>query len=68
MRDIDKKFDRIWNYLKKYKIRKKGTSYRITLLKKGRIVCEYDLYEQKVLRRNQALRHKPRNRKSFRKL
>ncbi|MCH7560697.1 MAG: 2'-5' RNA ligase family protein [Thaumarchaeota archaeon] len=55
MRDIDRKFDRIWDYLKKYKIHKRGTSYRITLLRKGRIVCEYDLYEQRFLRRRQAL-------------
>ncbi len=62
MRDIDRKFDRIWDYLKKYKIHKNGTSYRITLLRKGRIVCEYDLYEQRFLKRTQALRRKPRRR------
>ena len=56
MRDIDRKFDDIWEYLKKYDITKYGTSYRITLLKMGKIVCEYDLYEKKVLRRNQVLR------------
>jgi 2'-5' RNA ligase len=60
MRDIDKKFDKIWDYLKKYKICKRGISYRITLLRKGKIVCEYDLYEQRVLRRTEALGRRKR--------
>ena len=55
MKDIDKKFDDIWEYLKKYDIVKFGTSYRITLLKMGKIVCEYDLHEKKILRREQVL-------------
>lgn len=55
MKDIDRKFDDIWEYLKKYDIEKSGVSYRITLLKMGKIVCEYDLYEKKVLRRIQVL-------------
>lgn len=55
MKDIDRKFDDIWEYLQKYDIVKFGVSYRITLLKMGKIVCEYDLHEKKVLRRNQVL-------------
>ena len=55
MKDIDRKFDDIWKYLQKYDIVKYGTSYRITLLKMGKIVCEYDLHEKKVLRRIQVL-------------
>jgi len=55
MKDIDRKFDDIWNYLKRYDITKYGTSYRVTLLKKGKIVCEYDFAEGKILRRSQVL-------------
>lgn len=55
MKDIDRKFDDIWEYLQKYDIVKYGVSYRITLLKMGKIVCEYDLHEKKILRRSQVL-------------
>ena len=55
MKDIDRKFDGIWEYLQKYDITKYGTSYRATLLKKGKIVCEYDFHDGKVLRRSQVL-------------
>ena len=55
MKDIDRKFDDIWEYLKRYDIAKYGVSYRVTLLKKGKIVCEYDFHEGKVLRRSQVL-------------
>ncbi len=55
MKDIDRKFEDIWEYLKRYDIAKYGTSYRVTLLKKGKIICEYDFHEGKVLRRSQVL-------------
>ena len=55
MKDIDRSFDDIWEYLKRYNIAKYGTSYRVTLLKKGKIICEYDFHEGKVLRRSQVL-------------
>ena len=55
MKDIDRKFDDIWEYLKKHDISEKGVAYRITLLKMGKIVCEYDLHEGKILRRSQVL-------------
>ena len=55
MRDINKKFDDIWEYLKKYDIVMYDTAYRITLLRMGKIVCEYDLYKKRVLRRSQVL-------------
>lgn len=55
MKDIDRKFEDIWEYLKRYDIAKYGVSYRVTLLKKGKIICEYDFLEGKVLRRSQVL-------------
>ena len=55
-KDIDKKFNQIWNHLKK----KEGQDInqyliRITILKNGRILCEYDLLQKKRLNRIQAL-------------
>ena len=44
----------------KYKIFKRGIFYRITLLRNGKIVCGYDLYEQRVLRRTEALGRRKR--------
>jgi len=55
MKDIHHRFDDIWNYLKLHSIETKGTSYRITLLNKSRIVCEYDFAQKRILNRNQAL-------------
>src|SRR3990172_11305735 len=40
MKDIDKKFDAIWDYLKNYEMKLEGISYRITLLRKGKIMYE----------------------------
>ena len=48
MKDIHQKFEDIWNYLGNYPIKTKGVCYRITLLKKGVIICEYD-FVQKIL-------------------
>jgi 2'-5' RNA ligase len=53
MKDIDRKFDDIWEYLQKYDVSGSAAAYSITLLKMGKIVCEYDLYEKRVLRRRQ---------------
>jgi rRNA maturation protein Nop10 len=55
MKDIHQKFDDIWNYLQKYSIKTKAISYRITLLKTGRIVCEYDFVQKRILNRREAL-------------
>lgn len=55
MKDIHHKFDDIWNYLKVYSINTKGVCYRITLLNKGRIICEYDVVQKRFLNRGQAL-------------
>jgi len=38
MKDIDKKFDTIWEYLKNYEMKLEGVCYRITLLRKGKIM------------------------------
>lgn len=58
LKDIDRKFDDIWEYLKNYQIRTDAVSYRITILRKGRIVYEYDLQNKKLLTRKQALTRK----------
>ncbi len=55
-KDIDRKFDRVWNYIK----RKEEPNIhqhlvRITILKGRRILYEYDLMQKKMLNRNQAL-------------
>lgn len=55
LKDIDRKFDEIWGYLENYKIKSDEISYRITLLRKGKIVYEYDLQNKKLLTRRQAL-------------
>ena len=56
MKDIDFKFDKIWEYLKKQDVKTHGTSYRITLLKDGKIMYEYDLATKRLLKRRQSLR------------
>lgn len=55
-KDIDYKFDRIWNY-----IQQKQEPYihqhllRITIIKNGKILYEYDLMQKRLLNRRQAL-------------
>lgn len=58
MKDIDKKFNAIWEYLKNYEIKSEGICYRITLLRKGKIMYEYDLKNKKLLTRRQALAYR----------
>jgi len=61
MKDIDRKFDRIWEYLKNYDIKTKGMCYRITLLKEGKIMYEYDFPTKRLLNRRQSItRRRPR--------
>ena len=55
MKDIHQKFDDIWDYLKMYNVQTKGVCYRVTLVKKGVIVCEYDLVQKRILNRREAL-------------
>jgi 2'-5' RNA ligase len=56
MKDIDRKFEKIWEYLKNYEIKTKGICYRITLLKDGKIMYEYELSTGRLLNQSQALR------------
>lgn len=58
MKDIDRKFDAIWDYLKNYEIKFEGISYRITLLRTGKIAYEYDLRTKKLLTRRQVVRRR----------
>ena len=56
--DIDKKFDQIWSYLKKKEemnIDINQYILRITILKDGKFLCEYDLLLKRRLNRIQAL-------------
>lgn len=55
MKDIHEKFDDIWEYLKNYPIQTMGVCSRITLLNKGRIICEYDFVQKKILSRREAM-------------
>ncbi len=59
MKDIDQKFDAIWEYLKDYEIKSDAVSYRITLLKKGKIMYEYDLKTKRLLTRKQVIGRRP---------
>ncbi len=55
-KDIDKKFDRIWNYIKRKKnpnIRQ--TLLRVTILKNSRILYEYDFLQKRLLNRRESL-------------
>ena len=55
LKDIHRKFDRIWDYLKNYKIKTNGVCLRITLLKKGKIMYEYELPTKRLLNRRQYI-------------
>jgi len=59
MKDIDKKFDTIWEYLKNYEIKSKEVCYRITLIRKGKIMYEFDLQRKIFLNRRQVIGHRP---------
>jgi calcineurin-like phosphoesterase family protein/2'-5' RNA ligase len=55
----DKKFDAIWNYLKRKEAPKfKQHVLRVTVLKRQKILCEYDLMQGRLLNRRQALDEK----------
>ena len=55
-RDIDRKFPKIWEYIKS-KEEPNINQYllRITILKNGKILCEYDLMQKRLLSRKEAL-------------
>jgi len=54
-KDIDRKFLKIWNYIKrKEEPNIRQHLLRITILKGGKILYEYDLIQKKLLNRKQA--------------
>lgn len=54
-KDIDRKFSKIWNYLKaKEEPNIKQHLLRITILKGSKILYEYDLIQKRLLNRRQA--------------
>jgi len=55
LKDIQRKFDRIWKYLQTWKLEMEQHVLRITILKNKRILAEYDLLLKKMLTRSQAL-------------
>ena len=67
-KDIDRKFSKIWSYLKhKEKPNIDQHLLRITIIGKGgRIVCEYDLMLKRLLNRREALSGKVWKRTIFR--
>ena len=60
MKDIDKKFDSIWEYLKNYEIKMKAVCFRITLLREGKIMYEYELPTKRLLNRSQVIKRRIR--------
>ncbi|MBI4052659.1 MAG: 2'-5' RNA ligase family protein [Candidatus Diapherotrites archaeon] len=55
-KDIQHKFDRIFSYLDKQKPKQiNQTLLRATLLKGGKILCEYDFIQKRLLKRKEAL-------------
>ncbi|RNJ77356.1 MAG: 2'-5' RNA ligase family protein [Nitrosopumilus sp. D6] len=58
IRDIDEKFDEIWQYLMSADTSISGEFCGITLLRDGKILCEYDLESKRLLGRRQALRRR----------
>jgi 2'-5' RNA ligase len=60
MKDIHRKFDVIWDYLKNYEMKSSGMCYRITLVREGKIMYEFDLKTKRLLNRSQAIGKKSR--------
>lgn len=55
-KDIDRKFNDIWSYIKnKERPNIRQTLIRVTVLKNGKILYEYDFLQKKLLNRRQAL-------------
>jgi 2'-5' RNA ligase len=55
-KDIDRKFSDIWRYLKSKEIPNINQYLlRITILRNGKILCEYDMMLKKLLNRKEAL-------------
>lgn len=56
LKDIQRKFDRIWDYVQTWRIPEmEQYVLRITILKNSRILAEYDLILKKLLNRTESL-------------
>ncbi|MCV0367471.1 MAG: 2'-5' RNA ligase family protein [Nitrosopumilus sp.] len=56
LKDISRKFDKIWDYLQTWKIPEMDQYVlRVTIIKNSRILAEYDLLQRKMLGRKEAL-------------
>lgn len=56
LKDISRKFDKIWEYLQTWKIPEMDQYVlRVTILRNNRILAEYDLLQRKMLNRKEAL-------------
>ncbi len=56
LKDIQRKFNRIWDYLQTWRIPEmEQYVLRITIIKNQRILAEYDLIQKKLLNRTQSL-------------
>ena len=62
MKDISDKFDKIWEYLDNLGINFEDSCYRLTLLREGKIMYEYDLTTKRLLNRRQSLSKNLKNR------
>lgn len=59
LKDIQRKFDRIWEFLKTWKIAKMDQHLlRVTIIKNNKILAEYDLLQRKILKRSKSLDRK----------
>ena len=68
LKDIQRKFDRIWKYLQTWKITEmEQYVIRITILKNKRILAEYDLLQRKTYDRDKSLDRKTHH-KTLKKL
>lgn len=63
MKDIERKFDHIWEYLQTWKMPKMDHHVvRVSIIKNYKILAEYDLLQRKILDRSKSL-----DRKTFQK-
>jgi len=68
LKDIQRKFNRIWDYLQTWRIPEmEQYVLRITIIKNQRILAEYDLIQKKLLNRTQSL-DKEIHKKTIKKL
>jgi len=56
-KDINKKFEQIWSYIRENKKAPQIDQHllRVTIIKNQKIMCEYDLMQKRLLTRGQAL-------------